>query len=327
GQDQQVVDVLEDLVGVVAEQLGGDGFDVLQGVAHGTRLFEDLFLHVVAIGPQLGGSRVRMYGVHSALDLASVGVDDPDARQLQVDHVAILKIDDLVGGAGQRQGVGGQEILVLTASDHQRRALARADDSMGFVAAEDGDGIGAFKALRGLPHGGEQVAIVAMVDQVGDDFGVGLAFELVAGGAQLAAQFVVVLDDAVVDQRDARLAAALAREMGMGVVGGRRAVGGPAGMGNAGEAGEFLLLDFALELGHALSAARAAQAAVGVHRHAAGVVAAVFEALEALDQNGGYITLRDCADDSTHSFELLKFAQQGLLCSSYEEIRFLIYRQ
>ena len=70
------------------------------------------------------------------------------------------------------------------------------------------------QAAHGLLHGLEQVAGVQVVDQVGDDLGVGLAFEDVAGGLQLGAQFVVVLDDAVVDQRDARLVIAQVRKCG-----------------------------------------------------------------------------------------------------------------
>jgi len=41
-----------------------------------------------------------------------------------------------------------------------------------------------------------------LVHQVGDDLGVGLAGEDIAAAAQLRAQFVVVLDDAVVHQGD-----------------------------------------------------------------------------------------------------------------------------
>ena len=79
------------------------------------------------------------------------------------------------------------------------------------------------QAAHGLLHGLEQVAGVQVVDQVGDDLGVGLAFEDVAGGLQLGAQFVVVLDDAVVDQRDARLVIARC-EVRVGIVRGRHAV-------------------------------------------------------------------------------------------------------
>ncbi len=181
----------------------------------------------------------------TVLDLAfgrpAVGVDDPVALQLQVDHVAFFQVDDLVGGAGQRHRVRGEEVFAFADADDQRRALARADHAVRLVAAKHGDRIGAVQALDRLLHGFEQVAVVHVVDQVGDHFGVGLAFEHIAGGGQFGAQLVMVFDDAVVHQRDA-----LAREMRMGVVRGRRAVRGPARVGDAGEAGQTGFLPPAL---------------------------------------------------------------------------------
>jgi hypothetical protein len=154
---------------------------------------------------------------------------------LQVDHVAFFQVDDLVGGAGQRHRVRGDEVLALAHADDQRRALARGHHAVRLFAAEHGDRVGAVQAFDRLLHGGEQVAVVHVVDQVGDDFGVGLAREYVAECGQFAAQFVVVLDDAVVDQGDAGVFFAR-REVRVGILGGRGAVGGPAGVGDAGEA-------------------------------------------------------------------------------------------
>jgi hypothetical protein len=37
-----------------------------------------------------------------------------------------------------------------------------------------------------------------------------------------------------------------------------------------------------------------------VQRHAAGIIAAVFETLQTFDEHWGDITLGDCADDATH---------------------------
>ena len=254
----------------------------------------------MAVRTQLGGAGVHVHGVHGAIGGAAFGVHDPDAGQLQVDDVAVFQVDDLVGGAGQGQRIGRQEVLVLAHAHHQRRALAGADHAVRFIAAEHGDGIGAMQAAHGLLHGLEQVAGVQVVDQVGDDLGVGLAFEDVAGGLQLGAQFVVVLDDAVVDQRDARLVIAQVREMRVGVVRGRHAVGGPAGMGDAGEAGHMVLGDLVAQFGHALRAARAAQVAVGVDRDAAGVVAAVFQPLQAFNEDRGDVALGDGANNAAH---------------------------
>ena len=69
-------------------------------------------------------------------------------------------------------------------------------------------------------------------DQVGDDLRVGVAAENVALGLELAFEGGVVFDDAVVDDGDRAVAA----EMGMGVDVGGAAVGGPAGVADAGGA-------------------------------------------------------------------------------------------
>lgn len=153
-----------------------------------------------------------------------------------------------------------------------------------------------------------------------DHFGVGLAFEDVAHGLQLGAQFVVVLDDAVVYQRDARLVVAQVREMRVGIVRGRHAVRGPAGVGDAGETLHLVLRDLFGQLGHALGAARAAQVAVGVDGDAAGVIAAVFQPLQAFDQDRGDVALGDGANNAAHRERLLKVRVRNALCASRQEI-------
>src|SRR5690606_2498385 len=125
--------------------------------------------------------------------------------------------------------------------------------------------------------------------------------------------------DAVVHQRDARLVLAQVREMRVGVVGGRHAVGGPAGVGDAGETGQLVLGDLVGQLGHALRAARAAQVAVDVQRHAARVVAAVFQPLQAFDQDRGDVALGDGANNAAHRGISVNL-RIGALCASPAEI-------
>jgi hypothetical protein len=55
---------------------------------------------------------------------------------------------------------------------------------------------------------------------------------------------------------------------------------------NAGETGQAGLRHLLLQFGHARGAARTLQLAVHVQRHAAGVIATVFEALQAFEQDG-----------------------------------------
>ena len=286
------------------EQLGHDGLQARQRVGDGARLLEDLLLHVVPVGAELGGAAVRLHRAHRALGGAAVLAHHPVAPQLQVDQVALLQVDDLVGDAGQGHGVAGEEQLLVAHAHHQGRASAGADHAVRLVAADDGDGVGALQVGDGGAHRLEQVALVQAVDQVRDDLGVGLAGEVVALGLQRGAQLVVVLDDAVVDQRDAarpvrRRGAGAVAEVRVGVVHRGRAVGGPAGVCDAGGAAQALAAHLLHQLGDALGAARALQAA-GVDGHAAGVIAAVLQALQALDEKGDDVAVRDRGDDATH---------------------------
>ena len=86
----------------------------------------------------------------------------------------------------------------------------------------------------------------------------------------------------------------------MGVVNERRAMRGPARVGDAGAAFQVVGGDVGGELGDARRAARALQSAALVHGDAARVVAAVFEPAQALDQHGDDVARADGADDSTH---------------------------
>ncbi len=247
-------------------------------------------------------------------------MDDPVLAELDVGDVAFLEIDDLIGDAGERHRVGSEEGLARAGADarteDQRRALARADHAVRLVTAEHGDGEGTAQPGHGTLHRLEQVAVVVAVDEVGDDFGVGLGDEVVAGGLQLGAQLVVVLDDPVVHQADpagggdargfARIGdrdARPVREVGMGVVHHRRAVRRPAGVGDAGAAMQVIGLHVRRELGHARRAARPAQLAVLVQGDAARVVAAVLEAAQAFDQDRNDVSRADGSDDSAHGWD------------------------
>ena len=97
--------------------------------------------------------------------------------------------------------------------------------------------------------------------------------------------------------------------MGVGVVHSRCAVGGPAGVGNARRALQTTRgrIDLRHQLSHPLGAARPLQARRLAHlalrridRHATGVITPVFQALQALDQDGNDIAVGNRADDAAH---------------------------
>ena len=79
---------------------------------------------------------------------------------------------------------------------------------------------------------GEAPRSIALRVREDDGFGVGLGFRSVAVGGKLGAQVAEVLDDAVVDDRDA------SGLVGVGVLDRCRAMGGPAGVADSGLAGK-----------------------------------------------------------------------------------------
>src|SRR2546429_5181280 len=85
----------------------------------------------------------------------------------------------------------------------------------------------------------------SIVDAVGDDLGVGLGGEPVAAALEIGTQLLVVLDDAVVHDREA-----VARDVRMRVALRRDPVRGPARVGDADLAGGGGLLERLIEHAH-----------------------------------------------------------------------------
>ncbi len=135
------------------------------------------------------------------------------------------------------------------------------------------------------------------------DLGVGVAGELHAGGLQLVTQHGVVLDDPVVDDRDlARLVA-----VRVSVAVGRPAVGGPAGVAEAGAARKargVRLSQRRFEVGEASGASAHGQPAGAVEQgHTGGVVTAVLHPAQRVDDDSAGVPRTDVADDSTHGYQ------------------------
>ena len=167
------------------------------------------------------------------------------------------------------------------------------------VLAHHRQRIGAFELGDRGAHGLEQVLhrLQVVVDAVSDDLGVGLGGELVAAPLEVRAQLLVVLDDAVVDDREA-----VARDVRVRVALARHAVRGPARVRDA---------DLAVRSGAASRASSSMRTLPTVRRRvevlgavedrdAGRVVAAVLEPPQTLHQDGDDVALRDCSDDSAH---------------------------
>src|SRR5258707_13397796 len=133
---------------------------------------------------------------------------------------------------------------------------------------------------------------------MGDDFRVRLGGKLVTFFDQLFLQRNIVLDNAIVDHHDLSRAVA----MRVGVFFGGAPVGGPAGVTDAVSAVQRLQADDFFQVAQlALSPAQLQlTGAVAGHGDAGGVVPAVLQLLEPVNNDGHHALFANIAYDSTH---------------------------
>ncbi len=253
--------------------------------------------------------------MHVALDRPVVLVEDAHAIATDLGGIALFQENDLAGGRDHRRDVGGNEVLALAQADQQRAAHARADEALRLGAADHGQRVGAGQFLHRVLQRHQQVVAIlqVVVDQVCDDFGIGLRLEGVAQRAQLLALLFVVLDDTVVHQRHAL--ADVRMRIGLGDT----TVGGPAGMADAQHRVEALGLGRRGHFRHSAGTTHATHLRpLGMvdHRDTRGIVTTVLKALQTLDQHRHYVAISDRTHDSTHVTRFLEDDCRILACVS-----------
>jgi hypothetical protein len=252
--------------------------------------------------PSASLGRRPVDGLGSPADGLAVQGADLRARTGQRGQLAVLEEDDVARMGEERRDVAGAEGLVLAEAEDQRAVGLGHDDLVRRVRSEDGDRVGAVHPDQGSADGVDQTGrpgAQRLVHQMGDDLGVGVAGEAHSAGLELAPQRHVVLDDPVVDDGD--LAGHVRVRVGLA----RAAVRRPSGVTDSGGPGQRVLLERGLEVdqlsqrAHDLDASAVAGRA-GVERQAGGVVPAIFEPAQAVDQDGSALFRSDVADDTAH---------------------------
>ena len=161
---------------------------------------------------------------------------------------------------------------------------------------DDGEREGTLETLQGLGDGLLRAGLLLQVggQQMDHGLAVGLGFEDMAGILKLAAQFLEVLDDAVMHDGDP------VAGMGMGIGLGRPAVRRPAGVADPDRAGQRRASQQALEIDQLALCAAAVDAAVHQGRHAGGVVPPVLQPLQSIDQQRRGRGPTENSDDPAH---------------------------
>ena len=223
-------------------------------------------------------------------------VEDPRAGVIHRRIVPVLEIDHPVGEGPHRQGVRADEHLAVAKAHHQGRSVAGAEDHVLAAADQHAQGIGAAQAVQGGLEGVEGPKAVAevLVDKMGDHLGVGVAGEDPAPGLELGLELGEVLDDAVVHHGDP------ASDVGVGVAFGGAPMGGPAGVADAGLARQGLGLEDRFQFAQLAWGAPAFQHAVDLGGHPGGVIAAIFEPAQAVDQTRRHLSRPDNTDNAAH---------------------------
>ena len=167
---------------------------------------------------------------------------------------------------------------------------------MRVVLLDDADCVGANQAGAGGTDGGDKVRGTGQIlmDQVSNDFGVGVGGEFVTGGFKFSPQCFVVLDDAVMDDSQA------IGDMRVGITLTGSAMGGPTGVGNAGFTGEVLFLGFGGQISHTTGGANADQAIPIENGNASGVITPVFQLTQAFEQYRNNRLTRYCNNNAAH---------------------------
>ena len=305
GHDLDLRELAELLLGnvhLVEEHLAGiERHAGEQRVANGAGLLEDFLLHEMLVAALFGHDGVPGDVLHGALDGIAIEVHDADALRSEHGDVAVRQEKHVARVREDRGNVGRDEIFVLSQADHGRRAGARGDDFVRVRGGKNRQGIDARELAHGLSHGVLQRAAFFHVplDEVGDNFGVGLGDELVALFFEFALQIHVILDDSVVDDDDISRAVA----MRMGVFFGGTAMRGPARMSDAVRAVDRGLAN------HFFQIVQLAGSAADLHLSvrpdygdAGGVIPSIFEAAQPIQNQGDNFLGSDVSDDSTHSF-------------------------
>ena len=263
----------------------------------------------------LGLRGVPLHGLHRPVEdrLAGLGDEELDAAGSHGDDLAVLDQLDVARVGEEGGDRRAHELLAVAAPDDERALLASGDQEVGLLDADRDERIVTAKAVVGPTDRLDEAttAVELARDEVGDDLRIGLRCEDGAIGDELLLELQVVLDDAVDDDVDAVVVV----EVRVGVLLRDPAVRGPAGVPDArrrrprGDGdGPFAAL------GGCHGAAQAAEVAdrahglqLGAREHgdAGGVISAVLQLLQPLEQDGLDGPAADISDDSAHG-RLLK---------------------
>ena len=163
----------------MSTRVGGEIDIARQRVADHFGLLVDLLHHEMAVVALVDEERGGERPGHRPLDRVAAAVADGNGLARHHRPVAILEIGDGVGEGRQRDGIGADEHLAVAEADGERAALT-GDDHQIVVAGEDhGERKRALQPPQRMVDRAHRIVAGLQLagDEMGDDFGVGVAGE------------------------------------------------------------------------------------------------------------------------------------------------------
>src|SRR5205807_7382354 len=187
---------------------------------------------------------------------------------------------------------------------HSGRTIAGGDDLVGIIGGDHAQGEDPSQFLHRFANSVFKRRTMAvprleeiLLHQMGDNLGIRFGGERVTFFDELALQGEIVLDNAVMHDHDAAAAVA----MGMSILFAGAAMRGPAGVANAIGAVEGLCADDFLQVPQlAFRAADLESVAVAGYGDSGGIVSAIFQPSQAINDDRDDLLFANVADDATH---------------------------
>ena len=252
----------------------------------------------MVIATLLRRDRIPLHLRKLALDQSAVDVDDLHTVFGEHGEVAVVERNDVAGVRQDGRDIAGEEgLLFAQADDDRAAAVLGGHQQIGLVLADRRQRVGSRQFPTRFPHGTQQVEPLfhTLIDQVGDQLGIGIGADCGAPGFESRAKVAIVFDDAVVDDDDR------SSPVGMGVDFGGLAVGRPAGVADSEMPVERSVAEDGFEIDELALRSTDLEAVALDDRHAGRVIAAIFEAAQAVHENiDSSMFATHVSDDSTH---------------------------
>ena len=218
----------------------------------------------------------------------------------------IFESDELARDSGNSIDITRKKCALFTHSHDHRAAELGSDDSIRIFPIDHDEGICTNQSGKHSFKCREKIAIEERFEEFRDDFGIRLTIEFVSFYHEFSLEFMMVLDDPIVDDKKSHIA----RIMWMRIRLCDTSVRCPTSMSNTRDIALLrtgILLNLASEIGDLSNSFL--EKYFSIQREcddSGGIIASIFEISESLDEKRNRIFLTIVGEYSAHIFEELR---------------------